>query len=393
MYSLIRHVHAEISIDEAVEAALGCMKRRAECRRRRRYAAKGRVDPRLHDHLEDQRVLPSDHPNRDDVPLLSTRARGSHLLRVVRRTKVAQSIQRRLNGLIDLDDDMRLLGPRPGPQSMVTVEMMLLAILIAADLKKSYRRTDISRVLLGLHAEVAMAVGLIDGDSNLIVPPYKVLAAQLLRMERALREGWTSEAEEGDEVIEHDLQWLINRFVEHSVPNGELRTITNITVDDTDITAWGEWNKNASIKEAEDDPVVKYLKKSLDVPDLDEPTTQTISKNTQKAIRKGLEIGPDGRPDLRHRQRRPRRSQERQFRRAGGTIQWIRRASSGSQRHHRPLPANPTRWSCIRSLHTSLGCWSILAAPIQAQRGCDSRSSPARSLPTLMTSQPTAASR
>ena len=272
------------------------MKRRAECRRRRRYAAKGRVDPRLHDHLEDQRVLPSDHPNRDDVPLLSTRARGSHLLRVVRRTKVAQSIQRRLNGLIDLDDDMRLLGPRPGPQSMVTVEMMLLAILIAADLKKSYRRTDISRVLLGLHAEVAMAVGLIDGDSNLIVPPYKVLAAQLLRMERALREGWTSEAEEGDEVIEHDLQWLINRFVEHSVPNGELRTITNITVDDTDITAWGEWNKNASIKEAEDDPVVKYLKKSLDVPDLDEPTTQTISKNTQKAIRKGLEIGPDGRP-------------------------------------------------------------------------------------------------
>ena len=179
---------------------------------------------------------------------------------------------------------------------MVTVEMMLLAILIAADLKKSYRRTDISRVLLGLHAEVAMAVGLIDGDSNLIVPPYKVLAAQLLRMERALREGWTSEAEEGDEVIEHDLQWLINRFVEHSVPNGELRTITNITVDDTDITAWGEWNKNASIKEAEDDPVVKYLKKSLDVPDLDEPTTQTISKNTQKAIRKGLEIGPDGRP-------------------------------------------------------------------------------------------------
>ena len=134
------------------------MNRRAECRRRRRYAAKGRVDPRLHDRLEPQRVLPKGHPNRDDGPLMSSRAQGMRLLDFVRRSKVAPLIQLRLNGLIDRENDMRLLGPRPGPKSMVTVEMMLLGILIAADIKKSYRRTDISRVLIGLHADIALAV-------------------------------------------------------------------------------------------------------------------------------------------------------------------------------------------------------------------------------------------
>ena len=114
-------------------------------------------------------------------------------------------------------------------------------------------------------------------------------------------------------------------------PREELQTITNITVDDTDITAWGEWNKNASIKDAENDPVVKYLKKSLEEPGLSEPTAKKMRKNIEKAIDKGLEIGTDGAPDLRHRQRCTCRSQEPQLRRPGWAIQRLRRARRGRQ--------------------------------------------------------------
>ena len=65
-------------------------------------------------------------------------------------------------------------------------------------------------------------------------------------------------------------------------------------MDDTDIKAWGRWNKNASDKDAAKDPVVKYLKKSVDR-QMAEPTAHTIRKNAEKATSKGLEIGPDGR--------------------------------------------------------------------------------------------------
>ena len=270
------------------------MNSRVQHRREKRHAAKGRVDPLLYGHIDAQRELPADHPNRDDGPLSSSREKEMELLQFVRRSKAAELIQLRLNGLIDSDDDRRLVGPRPGPESMVTAEMMLLAVLLAAHINKSYRRTDLSRVLLGLHPDVALAVGLIDADNNLVVPPYKVLARQLRRMEKVLSEGWTHQADDEEEVTLHNLQWLINRFVKHSIPSSELTKITNVTVDDTDIKAWGRWNKNASDKDAAKDPVVRYLKKSVDR-QMVEPTARTIRKNAEKAISKGLETGSDGR--------------------------------------------------------------------------------------------------
>ncbi|MYA85668.1 MAG: hypothetical protein F4Y12_08815 [Acidimicrobiaceae bacterium] len=270
------------------------MNRRVQHRREKRFADKGRVDPLLYGHIDAQRQLPEDHPNRDDGQLSSSRGKEMELLQFVRRSKAAELIQLRLNSLIDSDDDNRLVGPRPGPESMVTTEMMLLATLLAAHINKSYRRTDLSRVLLGLHPDVALEVGLIDADNNLVVPGYKVLAWQLRRMERVLREGWTYQADDDEEITLYNLQWLINRLIKHSIPSSELKKITNVTVDDTDIKAWGEWNRNASDKDAAKDPIVKFLKESVDHQRA-EPTARTIRKNAEKAASKGLEIGPDGR--------------------------------------------------------------------------------------------------
>ena len=268
------------------------MNRRAEHRRRGWHAAKGRLDPRLRERLEAQRILPADYPNWYDKPLLTSKEHGTELLQFLRRTKVTETIQRRLNGLVSTDG--KLLGPRPGPQSMVTVEMMLLAILIAADDNKSYRRTEISRALTGLAPDVAQAVGLIDADNNLVVPPYKVLAGQLRRMELALRDGWTDDRDGCFGTAQRDLQWLIDRFIKVSIPSKDRKKITHVTVDDTNITAWGNWNKKTSIKDMENDPIVKYLRESLEDPDKTAPTARTIRKNIEKAIRKGLEIGLDG---------------------------------------------------------------------------------------------------
>ena len=171
------------------------------------------------------------------------------LLAFVRRVGVAD-VQQRLHSKIEPGGD-GVLVPRPGPRSMVTVEMLLLAVLLAAKLKQSYKRSDLSSVLIGLHADVALAVGLIDGDGNLIVPRYKVLAKQMRRLEDALRQGWTHVRNEGqpNEVrIKYGLQWFVNLVVAASVPTKERKKITHVVVDDTSVFSWASWLPQTSKK-------------------------------------------------------------------------------------------------------------------------------------------------
>lgn len=294
------------------------MKRRSECRRRRRYASKGRVDPLHYDALDAQRILPPDHPKRSNGEFRSSREQGMELLGLIRRAGV-DDVQERLYMQVKPDSD-GVLVPRPGPKSMITVEMLLLAVLLAAKLKQSYKRSDLSSVLTGLHADVALAVGLIDDDGNLIVPRYKVLAKQIGRLEEALQRGWTHVRNEGqpDEVrIRYDLQWFVNLVVAASVPARERKKITHVVVDDTNVLCWASWLPQTSKKDAEaNDPYVDYLRESPDDPDavdpdqteLDDPDAldpeqekayRKVAKKRQeyidKALRKGLEIGPDGR--------------------------------------------------------------------------------------------------
>lgn len=274
------------------------MNRRTRCRRSRRFASKGRVDPLHYDHLDAQRVLPEDHPQRELGPLTSDRAQGMRLLGFIRRAGGTADVQLRLNSSIEPYGERRLLGPRPGPKSMVTVEALELGKLLLAQDKPCYKRSDMSRALLGLHPDVALAVGLIDQYGNLIVPPYKVLCDQMQRVETALGLGWTVVINEGqpDETrIWYDLQWLANLQVKHSIPQRERNKITHIVMDDTDIQGWARWLSGTGEKDAEEnDPYVRYLKDSVDDPDAT-VTAHTKNKHIKRAIRRGLEIGPDGR--------------------------------------------------------------------------------------------------
>ena len=254
------------------------MKRRAECRRRRRFAAKGRVDPRHYDALDAQRILPPDHPMRSNGQCMSSREQGMELLGLIRRVGVAD-VQLRRHSRVGPDGD-GVLVPRPGPKSMITVEMLLLAVLLAAKLKHSYKRSDLSSVLTGLDPDVALAVGLIDGNGNLIVPTYTVIAEQMKQLEDDLREGWTHVLNEGqpDEVrINYNLQWFVNLLVAASIPEEERQKIRHVVVDDTNHNSWAAWIRKSYEKDAEkNDPYVGYGKESPDDPDAVDPARQEI---------------------------------------------------------------------------------------------------------------------
>lgn len=300
------------------------MKRRAELRRFRRFAANGKVDPRHYAALDTQRILPEDHPMRSNGECLSSREQGMELLDLIRRAG-AEDLQHRLHRQVKPDSG-GLLVPRPGPESMVTVEMLLLAVLLAAKLKHSYKRSDLSSVLTGLNADVALAVGLIDEDGNLIIPRYKVIAKQMKRLEDALRQGWTQVRNEGqpDEVrINYNLQWFVNLLLAASIPEEERQKITHVVMDDTDLDSWAAWIRKSYEKDAEkNEPYVAYSQRSPDDPNAADPAREAIGdadgdgdgddvtpaqkkaheemakkrkEHLDKAISKGLDVGPDGR--------------------------------------------------------------------------------------------------
>ena len=182
----------------------------------------------------------------------------------------------------------------------------------------------------GLDPDVALAVGLIDDDGNLIVPRYKVLAKQIGRLEEALLRGWTHVRNEGqpdEERINYHLQWFVNLLVAASVPEEVRQQITHIVMDDTNADSWAAWIRTSYEKDAEkNDPYVEYGRESPDDPDAADPAQAKIDdadvvnpaqenahkkmakkrkEHIENAISMGLNIGPDGRvlytkdPDVR----------------------------------------------------------------------------------------------
>ena len=108
------------------------------------------------------------------------------------------------------------LSSHRGQKSVVTDEALLLAILLAAWKRSSYRRTDLCAVLNGLDPRVAVYLGLCDSN-GLITVSYKALARQILRLEKLLYSEHEKRltGEEGDCC---DLQWLADKLVPASMP-------------------------------------------------------------------------------------------------------------------------------------------------------------------------------
>ena len=135
-------------------------------------------------------------------PIPTTKADGLRMLKCIRDSGVVEPLEAKL-------------GQAPGPRSSVTVPMLLLGTLLCG-LTMRQRRSDLLRVLAGLHDEVAREVGLLDRDGNRITCQPKAVFQQTMRIERELTEGWT--AMENGIVVLHDLPWFAESLIRASVP-------------------------------------------------------------------------------------------------------------------------------------------------------------------------------
>ena len=268
--------------------------RRAACRRAARGAGGfGAVQP-------DERKLPKDHPNPADGALLSSKAQGMRTLTYIRHsdTRFAAAVQQRLDSTVDPGDENRLLEEHPGPKSPVTAEVMFVAILLCAQILRSCRRTDLSRVLAGLHRDVAREVGLLGPDGELVVPSYKSLCRQLTRFQDALRGGWTvveREGQPGEKRVRYDLEWLIVAMVKASIPRSERRKIQHIVVDATSVRSWGTWLPGIKKKDVDSDPLATWTKESLET-DAEEPDLEALRRAAEEDNEgRNVRFGPDNR--------------------------------------------------------------------------------------------------
>ena len=222
------------------------------------------------------------------------------MLHLIRNSGVVDPLEARLNGLVDNTRERRLLGPRPGQRSRVTVAMMLLAILLSALCERSYRRSDLLRVLSGLHADVARRVGLIDADGNLVVRHYKTVLRQVHRMESVLRDGWTVVEHEGtpaEKRTVYDMRWFVRSLIRASVPESVLAQVRHVAVDSTNINSWATFLPGLGRKSVRREPVAARAKKvaERDSDKIDEPDLEAFERKARKK-HPGLKFGLDGRP-------------------------------------------------------------------------------------------------
>ena len=144
-------------------------------------------------------------------------------LNIVRKTRATDILQTRLNSSVEIGPhgEKRLSGPRPGPRSLVTAEMYLLAMFLCAEFRNCYRRSELVRMLLGLHDDVAREVGLMDRHGNRKALPYKTLVYQAHRIESVLHDGWTAPARQAHpdkKHVRYDMSWFIREFLRASIP-------------------------------------------------------------------------------------------------------------------------------------------------------------------------------
>ena len=215
---------------------------RAARRRRERYAKRGRLGRARLYELNAQRRLPRDHPSADDH---ETGRSGAHIW-----GDIAEEGVRRRGPILTTDADAvrmyqyvgatgvckridEVLRAHPGEQPVLSTQMVLTAMLLAAQHHGSYKRTVLCEVVSGLDAAVAVKWGLLDPDSCHSLLSYNMVWRQALRIERFLRDG--AETADGTRI---DLQWMVDRFLPPSVPKWAVRHVAEIALDGTDYQTW-----------------------------------------------------------------------------------------------------------------------------------------------------------
>lgn len=220
--------------------------------------------------------LPEDHPNPGGEPLLSSLQEGWAAIRTVERSKTLSHLEPKMKG-------------RRGPKVLFPWKALLVCIQLAGSLSsKSYRRSDVTTVLHGLHPVVKEELGLIDDKGNPKVIAHKLVNKMHKRLERLLRLGWNSGS------VRCNMAWFIQGMIKASVPRKIRRSVTAVAVDSTSVPAWARTRCYGKQADLNKDAYARHRKAILNNPNLPEPELKR-RKLAAAAKEMGLEVGEDGR--------------------------------------------------------------------------------------------------
>ena len=224
---------------------------------------------------QDQRKLPKKFPVQSADPVFSATDQCERILSVVERSGVLPHLETKMTGR---------RGPKP-----VSVRALLVCILLAGYLTtKSYKRSDIVRVLYGLPPAIAQMLGLLDENGDMLPITYKRVASRLIKLEVLLWLGWNSG------MIRCNLSWFSNSLVLASVPRPIRRRIKAVAVDSTPVKGWARTRHYVKQSDIEKDAFALHRKQILKNPDLPEPEPMSALR-AAAARKRGVEVGPDGR--------------------------------------------------------------------------------------------------
>ena len=170
--------------------------------------------------LNAQRRLPPGHPSADkDYHIESPLDLAWHAIDVIELSGVVPYLERRLRS-------------HPGQTSALSVLALLVAMVVGAYLKPSYRRTDLCAVLHGLDAEVAYELGLCSRVVRKLFS-YNTIVKQSIRLEQALAAGWVDE-----DGTKCDQDWFAHNLLKANITPTQAERITAIAIDSTFVLAW-----------------------------------------------------------------------------------------------------------------------------------------------------------
>ena len=252
-------------------------KRKPQPARRERQAT---LTQRQRHRLNDNRPpVAHGHPNQAAEPLLSSKALGTRILNAVRLADVAPDLEAQVDGP----------ATRRGPKRRFRVEALLAAMVIAGhDNAKSYNRTDVVLALIGLDAAVAYEMGVCT-DREWKDITYPMIARRVKELESVLQLGWFQDGEY------RNFEWVSTRLLGASIPPAALQAITAAALDETPRPMWARRTtvfENQA--ELERQAEKNWRKENPGRPVPSDPL-ERIPMIEAEAIRRGWEVGPDGR--------------------------------------------------------------------------------------------------
>ena len=158
-------------------------RRAAEARRAEREAQRRGLTVSDAHRINEMRRLPTDHPSRGMRNHKDTPSRARMVYPIYTSPEQAWRYLRVIRACPEARRVIRRLCSHPGPQARCRPEVILLAMLLAAEIKGRYLRSDLCSIINGLDATILFHLGLCNSKTFKPVA-YSVVVRQVLRLER-----------------------------------------------------------------------------------------------------------------------------------------------------------------------------------------------------------------